>query len=296
MLFSLIIGTLNRSTELKICLDSLLHQSINDFEVIIIDQSKNDLTQKLVKENIYDSLDIKYYHVDFKGLSKARNFGLSKSNGKYFALIDDDASYDKNYLLLAKEIFKKFNDIILSGHMVSKEGKDLCRYNEDIKKLSLRSIMRNTPSPGLIFPMKLLTDGVMFDERFGVGSEYGACEETDLILEALDKKYKVLYVRKMIFVHPTITHTFEIENTTKYKKIENYAVGFGALVAKDKIKRRSNRLWLIITEKILKLFIKRMGVLGKEKKQEALFEIKGILCGYKKYSEMYSSNHKNKHI
>ena len=95
MKFSLIIGTLNRCRELEICLESLRKQVFRDFEVIIIDQSINDSTQQLA--NGYQDLNIIYEHVDFMGLSKARNYALKMAHGDYFALIDDDAYYDERY-------------------------------------------------------------------------------------------------------------------------------------------------------------------------------------------------------
>ena len=49
MKFSFIIGTINRTRELKYCIESLLTQSYREFEIIIVDQSENDLTEKLVK-------------------------------------------------------------------------------------------------------------------------------------------------------------------------------------------------------------------------------------------------------
>lgn len=292
MFFSLIIGTLNRSTELQICLDSLLNQTMKDFEIIIIDQSENSQTYELINDKKYKNINIKYFNVIFKGLSKARNYGLKKATGQFFALIDDDASYEKDYLLYAQEILQIHDDVILTGNMVSRDGKEYYRYTKETKTLSLRNIIRNAPSPGLVFPMELIRTEITFDEQFGVGAKYGACEETDLILEALDRGYKVVYVKKMKFVHPTIDHTYEIENSTKLKRIENYAVGFGGLIAKDRIKRKTNRLMMIRIEKTIKLFIKSFGVLGVTKKKEAICEKRGMFLGIHEYENFARRNNR----
>ena len=74
MKFSLILATLDRSKEIKECLNSLTVQEEQDFEIIVIDQSDNDKTKTIVER--FNTLNIKYYAVDFKGLSKARNYGL----------------------------------------------------------------------------------------------------------------------------------------------------------------------------------------------------------------------------
>ena len=74
MLFSIILATLNRSKEIEACLQSLENQIERDFEIIIVDQSEDDKTKHISEK--FDNLNIKYYNVPFKGLSKARNYGI----------------------------------------------------------------------------------------------------------------------------------------------------------------------------------------------------------------------------
>ena len=236
MVFSLIIGTLNRSKELEICLSSLVEQVFKDFEVIIIDQSDDDNISNLVKTPKFNVLNIIYKRVNFRGLSKARNFGLSLASGKYFALIDDDAAYEPDYLYNANIILETYEEVILSGYMYNKSQAVQNKEYQKVKELavlSIRQIIRMAPSPALIFPMKTYNEGIRFDEKLGVGALFGACEETDFILEGISKGYKVIYSSVLKVEHPTITHTFEIENTTSLKKKENYAMGLGALIKKE---------------------------------------------------------------
>lgn len=49
MKFSFIIGTLNRPQELKYCIESLLAQTYAEYEIIIVDQSADNLTEKMVE-------------------------------------------------------------------------------------------------------------------------------------------------------------------------------------------------------------------------------------------------------
>lgn len=189
MKFSLIIGTLNRCRELEICLESLRKQVFRDFEVIIIDQSINDSTQQLA--NGYQDLNIIYEHVDFMGLSKARNYALKMAHGDYFALIDDDAYYDERYLWEADKVLNDDREMILVGNIVQKSMLKKYSSKKQLKAIGYHQIMKNCPSPVLVFPYTLYCKGICFDENFGVGATFGACEETDLILEALDNKYQM---------------------------------------------------------------------------------------------------------
>ena len=138
MKFSLILATLDRSKEIKECLNSLTVQEEQDFEIIVIDQSDNDKTKTIVER--FNTLNIKYYAVDFKGLSKARNYGLQYAEGEYACLLDDDAIYTRNYLLQARKIIEKYDCIVLSGIILSIEDKKTpfvkysCTQNESFLK------------------------------------------------------------------------------------------------------------------------------------------------------------------
>lgn len=188
MKFSLILATLDRSKEIKECLNSLTVQEEQDFEIIVIDQSDNDKTKTIVER--FNTLNIKYYAVDFKGLSKARNYGLQYAEGEYACLLDDDAIYTRNYLLQARKIIEKYDCIVLSGIILSIEDKKTpfvkysCTQNESF--LKAKDILNFCPSATLIFPIEAISKCGNFDERLGVGNKYASAEETDFLLRLYD--------------------------------------------------------------------------------------------------------------
>lgn len=279
MKFSLIIGTLNRDKLLKQCIDSLLNQNYNNFEIIIIDQSDNDLTKKMVKEVNDDR--IVYNHVDYKGLSKARNDALKQVTGDYFCLIDDDAFYYPNYLKMAYSLLKKEKTII-SGYIFDKiNNKDFVKYNnsKSDKYVEVRDIMRTCPSPALIFPVSIIKEIGFFDEKFGVGSLYGAGEETDYLLRAYYNNYKIKYNRNLRVDHPMIIEG-EPPLIMTDKKIASYAYGTGALLKKHMIYNRNHKLVFILFEFIAKNIIKSF-IYSKKGFLQVRFLIKGFndYCG-----------------
>ena len=94
MNISVIIPTLNRSEDLKVSLLSILGQSYPVFEVIVIDQSDDNITKQLCSElnSEFIKRDIKlnYIYQSDKSLAKARNAGLSVVQGEIIAFFDDD--------------------------------------------------------------------------------------------------------------------------------------------------------------------------------------------------------------
>lgn len=81
---SIIIPTINRYKDLKNTLNDLEKQSVQDFEVIIIDQTDKELSEEIHGDKII------YLHKDFKSASKARNIGLLKAKAPIVLFLDDD--------------------------------------------------------------------------------------------------------------------------------------------------------------------------------------------------------------
>ena len=106
MKFSIILPTYNRaSTFLKQAIDSVVSQSYENWELIIIDNNSTDNTDELIKS--FHNEKIKTYKIDNHGnIARSRNLGIKKSNGDYIALIDSDDFWEKDKLLHSYKHFK----------------------------------------------------------------------------------------------------------------------------------------------------------------------------------------------
>lgn len=281
MKFSLILPTLNRSVEIKYCLDSINNQTYCNYEVLIIDQSNDKKTEEIIRENHYRN--VQYIHTDKKGLSRARNIALRRATGVYFCLIDDDAFYPPNYL-------KKIYDHIIEGDgMTIYSGyiwdtihdKTFVNYSMIPRNnpLSVRSVLRYCPSPCLTFPIELIEKIGFFDELFGVGAVYGAGEETDYILRAMKKGYVVAYFRDIEIIHPHEKLTIESNPLAEKNKFCNYAYGIGAMIKKNIVEKPTYRaLYLYHIEMMIKWCVKSL--LGWD---GALEQAKNYFAGYTSY-------------
>lgn len=114
MKFSLIICTYLRPKPLIELLDSVKQQSLYPDEIIIVDGSTNKETEELLSEKSF--LNLKYFLVtaENRGLTKQRNFGISKvdAQSEIVCFLDDDTVLEADYF---KEIIKTFktNDEIV---------------------------------------------------------------------------------------------------------------------------------------------------------------------------------------
>ena len=264
MKFTLLVGTLNRCNELSYCIHSLLSQSYDNYEIVIVDQSDNDKTEQYVAE--LNNNRIKYLHIKQKGLSHARNEGLKAATGEYICLIDDDAYYGEDYLEIA---MKSVNDkTVLSGFILNTSNNlPYVSYSEanNERYLSKRSVIRTCPSAGLVIPRALFNDVGVFDERFGVGSEFSSGEETDVLLRGMGFGYKVMYLNSLKLEHPCPKVKDNIYTTEqKMHKRAKYLEGLGALLKKHIANLRDYSLCGIVLENEVKLIIK--GIVCKNRK------------------------------
>ena len=261
MQVSLIIGTLNRADYLEHCLNSLDKQIYKNFEAIIIDQSTNDETEKLV-----DSLGcnwIKYKRVTYKGLSKARNDAIKMAIGDVFCLIDDDAYYEEEYLLKMVEHISTSPKMIISGFLTNGlTNRDFVDYSKvpEGKPLSYWRITRYCPSPALSFTRELIETVGVFDEEFGVGAKYGAAEETDLLLRAKKKGFSVIHCKDVKAQHP---HKWvnNAGNNDKEKSY-GYSYGIGAMYKKNTRGNLCSMLGLLYLERLARDVVK--GLIDKD--------------------------------
>lgn len=88
-LISIIIPTFNRSTVLPNAINSVLDQTCDLWELIIVDDGSDDETSEVIKIFLEDP-KVRYYYQDNKGVSSARNYGASKAQGEFLLFLDSD--------------------------------------------------------------------------------------------------------------------------------------------------------------------------------------------------------------
>lgn len=89
-LLSVIVPIYNVQNYLQRCVDSLVAQTIKDFEIILVDDGSTDESASICDENAKKNKNIRVIHKKNGGLSSARNAGLEIATGKYISFIDSD--------------------------------------------------------------------------------------------------------------------------------------------------------------------------------------------------------------
>ena len=110
--FSIIIPVYNTSKYLDKCLESVLKQTNQDFEVICVNDGSTDDSLEVL--NKYKE-DVKIINQENLGLSEARNNGVKNATGKYLLFIDSDDYIDKSLLQKLDSVTKNNPDLVRFG-------------------------------------------------------------------------------------------------------------------------------------------------------------------------------------
>lgn len=119
-LISVIVPMYNAEKTINKCIDSILNQSYQKIEVILINDGSADNTLKICKK--YQTNDkVIIIDKENEGVSKARNCGIKKAKGKYIIFVDADDYIEKNMI---EELYQNLgkNDLIICGKNIIKNN------------------------------------------------------------------------------------------------------------------------------------------------------------------------------
>src|SRR5690606_35746528 len=106
--FSIVIPLYNKEKHILDTINTVLTQTFQDFEIVVVNDGSKDNSAKLVRE-ISDSR-VRLINQDNAGVSAARNTGIKEAAGEYIALLDADDIWLENHLENIHFLIKKFPD------------------------------------------------------------------------------------------------------------------------------------------------------------------------------------------
>jgi len=108
--FSIVIPTYNRARFLTKAIDSVLQQSFDDYEIIVVDDGSIDATTEVLHR--YNTR-ITVARQANSGVSAARNRGIELANGRWLAFLDSDDEWEQNYLACQFEQISSNPDVMV---------------------------------------------------------------------------------------------------------------------------------------------------------------------------------------
>lgn len=238
-MISIIMPVYNSDKYVAQAIQSVLKQSFEDFELIIVDDGSTDNSGFICDEYAKNDSRIIVLHKQNGGVCSARNVGIEKSKGKYITFIDNDDFYEEGFLdILFNEMEQTNADFIKAGRRnikISSQmdilGENICTYKEksilsrsefakkyfDIKKSGILSSIWN----GLYKRSLIVNSGIRFDESVKHGNEdlIFNCE-ISLNSDTIEIIPDVIYTHFYRLGHSTSTKFYPDQIRTRLNGVE----------------------------------------------------------------------------
>jgi glycosyltransferase involved in cell wall biosynthesis len=130
-MISVIMAAYNASPYIKSAIDSVINQSMEKWELLIINDGSTDDTGVIIQN--YTDTRIKYFFQENQGVSKARNVGLLKMSGDYFCFLDADDYLPRESLELRHNKFMQNPEIDFVDGIVHIYNHNLSRKTNEWK-------------------------------------------------------------------------------------------------------------------------------------------------------------------
>lgn len=243
MKISLILATVGRTTEVGRCLKSLASQTDANFEVLLVDQNRDERLAPFVQEALALGIPLTHLRMDKPSLSGARNLGIAQATGEVIGFTDDDCWYEPQAIQEIRLAF--LHNPALDGTVAQWVEQTQARQtapSEGPLQLSAWRRFRggDASSISLFFKKPLFTRLGGFDERLGIGQWYGAAEETDFVLRALASSAQLAHCPAA-----RVHHHFSVgrpdTSAMACRNARLRARGTGALYAKHQLS-----LWVVL--------------------------------------------------
>ncbi len=200
-LISIIVPVYNVSTYLNRCVDTLISQTYQKIEILLIDDGSTDGSGDLCDRiALYDDR-IRVVHKDNGGLSDARNVGIRQSRGDFLTFVDSDDWVSDDYIEVMVRNMENY-DADISGcffQYVSGDIKEISNENIEISVWSAQDALRallqqdgfTTSAWGLLIKKEYFKDVLFPKGKYyeDLGTMYKLIHKAKVIVHTNQKKY-----------------------------------------------------------------------------------------------------------
>ncbi len=219
-MISLIVATLGRSQALSRLLESLRAQTHGRFEIVLVDQNDPGFLEPVLDE--FRDLTIVHLRSP-KGLSRARNLGLTRCRGDLVGFPDDDCWYAPDVLPKVSDWFERHpGSGVLTGRTLDAAGNEsLSRFQRQSGPIRPSNVFVIGSSSTIFVRRSVAVAAGGFDETLGVGAgtPFQSGEESDFILRCLDTGARGYFDRGHVVFHDQVPVSID--------RARDYSVGFG---------------------------------------------------------------------
>ena len=195
-------------------IESILNQSFQDFELLIIDDCSTIEYEKFLSQ--FNDSRIKYYKLEKNsGPSNARNYGIKIASGEYIAICDSDDVYEKDRFKLQVEYLNSHPNISVLGgaYKFSNKLNKVIKPKTNVEDLKIE-LLFNSPFAN---PIIMLRKNSLIDNNFYFPENLKFAEDYYLWIKLLFAKYEMTNLDEVLMIYTRRSGQLSKQNTEKQK-------------------------------------------------------------------------------
>lgn len=205
---SIIMPVYNGSKWLEDSINSVLNQTFEDYELICINDSSTDDSEKILNEFSNKDNRIKYFTKENEGPGMALNFGIEKAQGEYLCFIDQDDKYAENYLEKMLQTITETDCNLCECNAYFWEGNSLTKIPypiADVKNnvVDIRTIEKKKTFSGHYFPQwtKIIKKEFWEKNNIKFPAKNNKAHDVPVHYKLIGLCNKIGYIRDCIYYH-----------------------------------------------------------------------------------------------
>lgn len=219
-MFSIVIPYYKKRKYIERCINSVLSQTFQDFEIILVDDGSDDDISSLVIERYKNK--IKLIQQINQGVSVARNVGIENAKNDYIAFLDADDCWNARYLEFTKKIIDENTDVKIIGSHYTRNHSIIKAHHEKLNYIKFQNYFKEavkntyfTSSSSVIF-----RDFFLKNKGFNPGLKRG--EDIDVWLRTVASGGNAFFIQNTM-----VYYSDEDINqaTASIGRVENSLVG-----------------------------------------------------------------------
>lgn len=219
-MFSIVIPYYNKSKYIQRCLEAVLTQSFQEFEIILVNDGSTDNGLHFISNNYSNKITV--INQENQGVSAARNTGIKAAKYPFIAFLDADDCWHNEYLQKVKKVIDTEEDIKIIGAHYSRDKEFLASDSGGLDYFKFENYFKSALRNTYFFSSSTIIRADFFSENEGFNTHLKRGEDIDVWIRAVQSGGKAFYIKNTLVYYSDE----DVNQATNYKgNIENSLSG-----------------------------------------------------------------------
>jgi glycosyltransferase involved in cell wall biosynthesis len=195
-MFSIVIPYYNKSKYIQRCLDGVLNQTFQEFEIILVNDGSTDDGLSFILDNYANKITV--INQENKGVSAARNTGIKVAKYPFIAFLDADDCWHNQFLQKVKAVIDTEKDIKIIGTHYSRNKKFLATDSGTLEYYKFENYFKSALKNTYFLSSSTIINADFFKTNNGFNANLKKGEDIDVWIRAVQSGGNAFYIKNTL--------------------------------------------------------------------------------------------------